>query len=94
MIRSRTDLLIENAMLRQQLIILNRQVKRPSLSYPIQIGSGWSCWLGALDFGIKPFSWFSQKRFFAGIETYFISIGDGNRRKRSESQRLPLKRSL
>ncbi len=31
--RSRTDLLIENAMLRQQLIILNRQVKRPNLSY-------------------------------------------------------------
>ena len=29
LIRSRTDLLIENAMLRQQLIILNRQVKRP-----------------------------------------------------------------
>jgi len=29
LIRSWTDLLIENAMLRQQLIILNRQVKRP-----------------------------------------------------------------
>ena len=28
LIRSRTDLLIENAMLHQQLIILNRQVKR------------------------------------------------------------------
>jgi putative transposase len=32
LIRSRTDLLIENAMLRQQLIILNRQVKRPLVS--------------------------------------------------------------
>ena len=31
--RSRTDLIAENAMLRQQLIILNRQVKRPKLSY-------------------------------------------------------------
>ncbi len=31
LIRSRTDLLIENAMLRQQLIILNRQVKKPKL---------------------------------------------------------------
>jgi transposase InsO family protein len=29
--RSRTDLLVENAMLRQQLIILNRQVNRPHL---------------------------------------------------------------
>jgi putative transposase len=32
LIRSRTDLLIENAMLRQQLIILNRRVKRPSVT--------------------------------------------------------------
>jgi hypothetical protein len=27
--RSRTDLFVENALLRQQLIVLNRQVKRP-----------------------------------------------------------------
>ena len=27
--RSRTDLVIENALLRQQLIVLNRQIKRP-----------------------------------------------------------------
>jgi putative transposase len=33
LIRSRTDLLIENAMLRQQLIILNRQVKRSKITY-------------------------------------------------------------
>ena len=32
--RSRTDLLIENALLRQQLIILKRQVKRPQLTTP------------------------------------------------------------
>ena len=30
--RSRTDLLVENALLRQQLIVLNRQVKRPALT--------------------------------------------------------------
>jgi hypothetical protein len=30
--RSRTDLLVEKAMLRQQLIILNRQVQRPRLT--------------------------------------------------------------
>jgi putative transposase len=29
---SRTDLIVENALLRQQLIILKRQVKRPQLS--------------------------------------------------------------
>ena len=30
--RSHTDLVIENALLRQQLIVLNRQVKRPQLT--------------------------------------------------------------
>ena len=29
---SRTDLVIENALLRQQLIVLNRQIKRPQLT--------------------------------------------------------------
>ena len=32
--RSRTDLLVENALLRQQLIVLNRQDKRPQLTNP------------------------------------------------------------
>ena len=30
--RSRTNLVIENALLRQQLIVLNRQIKRPQLT--------------------------------------------------------------
>jgi putative transposase len=32
MTRSRADLIAENLMLRQQLIVLNRQVKRPELA--------------------------------------------------------------
>ena len=32
--RSHTDLLVENALLRQQLILLNRQIKRPQLTNP------------------------------------------------------------
>jgi hypothetical protein len=32
MTRSRTDLLVENAIVRQQLMVLNRQVKRPQLT--------------------------------------------------------------
>ena len=32
MARSRTDLIVENALLRQQLIFLNRHVKRPQLT--------------------------------------------------------------
>ena len=31
---SHTDLVVENALLRQQLIVLNRQVKRPQLTNP------------------------------------------------------------
>ena len=34
---SRTDRIVENALLRQQLIILKRQVKRPQLSNPDRI---------------------------------------------------------
>jgi len=30
----RTDLVVENALLRQQLIVLNRQIKRPQLTNP------------------------------------------------------------
>ncbi len=32
--RSRTDLVVENALLCQQLIVLNRQIKRPQLTTP------------------------------------------------------------
>ena len=32
--RNRTDLVVENAFLRQQLIVLNRQIKRPRLTNP------------------------------------------------------------
>ena len=31
--RSRTDLILENALLRQQLIVLDRQIKRPVLTH-------------------------------------------------------------
>ncbi len=38
--RSRTDLLAENVLLRQQLIVLNRQVKRPALTTSDRIHLG------------------------------------------------------
>ena len=40
--RTKTELLAENALLRQQLIILSRQVKRPA-SVPKLIGCSWCC---------------------------------------------------
>ena len=35
--RSHIDLVVENALLRQQLIVLNRQIKRPRLTHPDRI---------------------------------------------------------
>src|SRR4030043_1750385 len=36
--RNRTDLVMENAILRQQLIVLTRQVKRPQLTHADRLG--------------------------------------------------------
>jgi len=55
---SRTDLIVENVLLRQQLIILKRQIKRPQLSNPDRIRL---VLLSTLrNFGNKPFTLFSQ----------------------------------
>jgi hypothetical protein len=51
--RSRADLLIENGLLRQQLIVLHRQIKRPQLTNGDRIRlvllarctKSWLCWL-------------------------------------------------
>jgi hypothetical protein len=44
--RSRTDLVVENALLRQQLFVLNRQIKRPQLTNPVilknKLSSTWT----------------------------------------------------
>ena len=44
--RSRTDLVVENALLRQQLIVLNRQIKRSQLTNPVilknKLSSPWT----------------------------------------------------
>jgi hypothetical protein len=83
--RSRTDLIVENALLRQQLIVLNRQVQRPPLTNPIVFGS---CSFPALpDSGNDRCILFSQTPFCAGIEKCFASIGSG-RRKANRSSHL------
>jgi len=73
MTRSRADLIAENALLRQQLIVLHRQVKRPLFTQHDRFrlvliarfpGSG-----------NKLFTLFSQAHFCAGIEICFASIG-------------------
>jgi hypothetical protein len=63
--RSRSDLIVENALLRQQLIVLNRQVKRPLLT---QHDSFRLVLLARLPgSGNKPFTLFSQTHSCAGI---------------------------
>jgi hypothetical protein len=56
--RSRANLIVENTLLRQQLIFLHRQVKRPVFTN--LTGSAWFCSLAAPGSGIKPFTLFSQ----------------------------------
>jgi hypothetical protein len=42
--RNRTDLVVENALLRQHLIVLNRQIKRPQLTNSDRTRwTGWVC---------------------------------------------------
>ncbi|MBN1449837.1 MAG: hypothetical protein JW963_02390, partial [Anaerolineales bacterium] len=72
--RSRSDLIVENALLRQQLFVLNRQVKRPLLTQ-------YDCFLLVLlrvflISGNRPFTLFSQTHSCAGIGCCFASIDD------------------
>jgi len=87
--RSRTDLLIENALLRQQLIILKRQVKRPQLTNPERFRLVF--FLTLRNFGNKPFTLFSLTPSYAGIRICFAGIGGESRRA---DQRLNQKRSF
>jgi len=72
--RSRSDLIVENALLRQQLIVLNRQVKRPQLTqhdrFRLVLLARFT------RSGNKPFTLFSQTHSCAGIGICFGSIGD------------------
>ncbi len=76
--RSRADLMAENALLRQQLIVLNRQVKRPQLTNPDRFRLVLLSHLR--NSGNKPCISFSPILYCAGIGSCFNSIGGGNRR--------------
>src|SRR5258706_13729576 len=86
--RSRTDLLLENALLRQQLIVLKRQVKRPQLTNPERFRL---VFLTLRNFGNKPFILFSLTPSYVGIRICFAGIGGESRRA---DQRLNQKRSF
>jgi len=76
--RSRTDLVVENALLRQQLIVLKRHIKRPQLTNPDRFA--WCFYRTLLPSGNKHFILFSRIHFCAGIVSCFNFIGGGNRR--------------
>src|SRR5260370_22009355 len=63
--RSRSELIVENALLRQQLIVASRSVKRPTF-----LGTSadcLSCSRGSCPCGVTPCSWSSPIPCFAGI---------------------------
>ena len=72
--RTRSDLIVENALLRQQLIVLNRQVKRPQLTRTDRFRL--VLLRGLPNFGNKLFILFSLIPCSAGIGICFASIGD------------------
>jgi hypothetical protein len=76
--RSRTDLVVENALLCQQLIVLKRQIKRPQLSNPDRFRLVFLSHLTTS--GNKPFILFNRTLCCAGIVSCFKSIGGGNRK--------------
>ena len=83
--RSHTDLVVENALLRQQLIVLNREVKRPQLTNPerfrlVFLSHFTTFWKQALQI-VQP------DTLLRCIENCFASIGSGSRRASQRSQR-------
>ena len=84
--RSRTELLVENALLRQQLIVLNRQDKRPQLTNPDRF---WLVLLSHFTRFWRPslHTLFSQIHSYAGIENCFAFIGNGSRKANPRFQR-------
>ena len=85
---SHADLVIENALLRQQLIVLNRQIKRPQLTNPDRFRL--VCFPVLRSSGNKPYISFSPIHFCAGIGNYLACIVGRNHKA---SQRFLTKQS-
>ncbi len=74
--RGKSELLAENALLRYQLVILRRQIKRPA--YRKEIGFSWCFWPGWFEPGNRRSSLSSQRRFCAGIGSSSVCSGSAN----------------
>jgi hypothetical protein len=84
MTRSRRDLVAESALLRQQLIVLRRQVKRPDLTNSDRIQLLLLARFTRYWQYSMRYTSFSLTLFYAGIETCSTCTGDANREKGSE----------
>ncbi|MFC1976343.1 hypothetical protein ACFLXQ_08080 [Chloroflexota bacterium] len=83
MTRSKADLIAENAMLRQQLIILNRQVKRPQLTNGDRLRL--VSWPAVPTSGNTPCTLFNLIPCCGGTATCFASTGDTNQETRNDN---------
>ena len=83
MTRGKSELLAENALLRQQLIILRRQVKRPTER---RVDFFWCSSPGWSEPGNRPFSLSSQRRYYAGIVSSSSCSGSASQKYARENQ--------
>jgi hypothetical protein len=76
--RSKPELVAENALLRQQLMILSRQVKRPAFTKADRFLLVF--WQELLERGSKPFHHPGRRRSSVGIDRDFACVGKTNLR--------------
>ncbi len=86
--RSRSDLIVENALLRQQLIVLHRQIKRPQLTNRdrflfVLLARLTKFWKQSMHI-VQP------ETLPAGIGKCFVCIGGGSRRASRRFRQKPL----
>jgi hypothetical protein len=75
-IRGKAELIAENALLRQLVIILQRQVKRPHLTQ--QVGAYWFSWHAGHGVGKTRWRLSNRIRSWAGVDKAFACTGGEN----------------
>ena len=89
--RGKAELVAENALLRHQLIILRRQVKRPFIAR--ESSFSWYFWPGWFGPGNRPSFLSSQRHFCAGTVSSSVCSGSANRKSTRESRASRPRRS-
>jgi hypothetical protein len=89
--KGKSELLVENALLRVPLVILHRHVKRPV--YRRQTGFSWCCWRGWFGPGNRLSSFSVLRHFCEGRVGSSVCSGNTNRRRARESRSSRPRRS-